>query len=78
MKKGMKKINISAIKKKYFFNNPEITNDQIQKLLNTSHEFLSSITLNYDQKIKGNILQSIVSLVFLNHIPIIKEEKEKE
>lgn len=78
MKKGTRKKNISAIKKKYFFKNPELTNDQIQKLLIVTNEYLSSINLQYDPKIKGNIMQSLISLLFLSSKTTTKEVKNKE
>ena len=78
MKKTTRKKNITAIKKKYFLKNPELTNEQIQKLINITNEYLSSNNLKYEPKIKGKILQSMLSLVFLNQRRIAKEVKEKE
>ena len=58
--------NISAIRKQYFIKNPEITTEQIQKMLSSTKDYVSSLNLKYDTKIIHSILQSTISLIIAN------------
>lgn len=74
MKKISKK-NISNIKKKYFLKNPEITIEQIQKLLENTKDYLIAVNLNYETKVKQSILQSTISLITLHQNLESKQEE---
>jgi len=75
MKKEPRKKNINLFRKKYFIKNSEITNEQIQKLLTTTKEYLVSINLKYETKIKENILQSTLAMLLINYNLQNKENK---
>lgn len=69
------KKNISFIKKKYFYKNTELSNEQIQKGLNLTKDYLGTINLNYDSKFKNTFIQSTISLILLNHNLDLKEKE---
>lgn len=76
-KKIDKKKKILMIKKKYFYKNSNISTEQIQNLINSTKEYVTSVNLNYDSKFKHSILQSTISLVINNNELPEKEQKEK-
>ena len=51
------------MKKKYFFKNSEVSQDQIPQLLKLTKEYIASVKLNYDSKFNLKILQSTIALV---------------
>lgn len=61
--KKEKKRNLTAIKNIYFIKKPDISTEQVQKLLTLSAEYKNSINLKCDAKIKINILQSSIALI---------------
>ncbi len=75
MTKKESKKNIFLVKKKYFYKNTYLTNEQIQKSLNLTKDYLGTINLNYDFKIKCTIIQSTISLILLNHNLNLKEKE---
>lgn len=74
--KKKKSQSLANIKKKYFIQYPEIKTEEIQTLMDKTNDYLGSINLNYDKKIKESVLQSIISLILLNQN--IKENEKKQ
>lgn len=76
MKKESRK-NISFIKRKYFYKNSELTTEQIVNILNVTKDYLKSINLSYEPKIRISILQSTISLIVHNYNLSLEEKDSK-
>lgn len=74
-KESSRNRNISFIKRKYFYKNSTLTNEQIGKILNVTNDYLKSINLSYGPKNRISILQSTISLIVHNY-NLNSEEKD--
>ena len=72
------KKHISVIKKKYFYKNSDINTEQIKNLMKITKDYVSSINLNYDFKLKHRILQSTLSLIVYYHNLNLQETLDKD